>query len=154
METLDHLTFRQKYPSIIPAGLAGACFLLPILPIMVLLPQVAIVGSGGECDRKFWPFLLAYTAIAIAPWVISGAMERGEIRKHSFALVLCMSFWTAAWLQFPALALLVGQRVSCHGDGQSVLAVIVSGPMTSVLTVVIATIHDWLRLRDVRRNMR
>jgi len=153
MEILEHRTFRQKYPSIIPAGLAGICFLLPILPFLALLPPVVIAGSGDECDARFWPALLTVTAIAIAPWVVSGALERGRPGKPSFALALCMSFWTAAWLQFPALALLLGQRIACHGDGQSIFAVIISAPMTSVLTMVLAIIHDRLRLRYIRTNM-
>jgi len=152
METLEHRTFRQKYPSIIPAALVGACFLLPVLPMLALLPQAAIISSGGECDRRFWPCLIAFTVLAVAPWIVSGTMERDKDRKRS--VLLLMSFWTAAWLQFPALALLLGQRASCHGDGQSILAVIVSGPTTSVLTVVIAVIHDWVRLRYIRMSIR
>lgn len=125
----------------------------PLLPVMALFPQLAMIGSGTDCDRRFWPFLIVYAAIALAPWVISGGMERGQIRKYPLERGMCMSFWTAAWLQFPALGLLLGQQGSCHGDGQGVLVMIVSVPTTSVLTVIIAVIHDWFRLRDVRMNM-
>jgi len=111
------------------------------------------VGSGGECDRKFWPCLLLFTATAIGPWVMSCTMERGEVRKRSFGLVMCMSVWTASWLQFPVSAVVFGQHCSCHGGEEKMLTVLISGPITSVLTVVIAIAHDWVRLRDVRRNM-
>lgn len=132
-------------------GLVNAAIsLIPIFPAWTLFPGIIIstwIGDlTGKCETGYeiilWTSIIL--AIALVVWYlrqVHGLIENKkdkELKKH-FRL---FSLGIYTLLNTAILIMLVGTSLACHGDGQTLLMCIISGPISSIGLVVLGFIVD------------
>jgi len=132
-------------------GLVNAAIsLIPIFPAWTLFPGVLIstwVGSWiGNCDTGYdivlWTSILL--TIALVFWYLQQIHRLIENKKEKELKIHFRLFSLGIYtlLNTAILIMLVGTNVACHGDGQTLLMCIVSGPMASLGLVILGFIID------------
>lgn len=123
--------------------------LIPIFPTWTLFPGVlaamALEDSGVNCEASYrivlW--LSVFLIICSTTFFISKLRkiiikeERGI--KRNFRL---FSFLIYMLVNIAGLILIVGTYWACHGDGQTILACFMSGPIASVAIILLGYLVD------------
>jgi len=133
--------------------------LIPIFPVWLVIPGVlaamGIEKMGGSCEQSyiivFW-FCVSLSLILMVNYLISLPKlilkkTEKDIKFHFriFNLLMYTLINTALMIK------ILGIYYCCHGDGQSILVVMFSGPITSVILIVIGFIIDFTNFRQSRR---
>lgn len=132
-------------------GLVNAALsLIPIFPTWTLFPGVIIstwIGDLiGKCETGYeiiqWTSIIL--TIVLIFWYL-GQIHRllenkkeKELKRH-FRL---FSLGIYTLLNTAILIILIGTNLACHGDGQTVLMCIISGPLASVGLIIFGFIVD------------
>lgn len=132
-------------------GLVNAALsLIPIFPTWTLFPGVIIsswIGDLiGKCEIAYeivlWTSIIV--AIGLVFWYLSqiqrllATKKEHELKRH-FRL---FSLGLYTLLNTAILIMLLGTNLACHGDGQTLLMCILSGPIASVGLVILGFIID------------
>ena len=132
-------------------GLVNAALsLIPIFPTWTLFPGVIIsTGIGeliGKCETGYeiilWTsitltIVLVFRYLRQIHRLIENKNEK-ELKRH-FRL---FSLGIYTLLNTAILIMLVGTNLACHGDGQTLLMCIISGPIASVGLVILGFLID------------
>jgi hypothetical protein len=143
-EAIDRLEFTKF--SLVNAAIS----LIPIFPTWTLFPGI-LIGSFigdlmGNCESGYEIILWSSIFIAIASFLfyavrvdtIIAEKNRKQLRMHFrvFSLGIYTLFNTAILLLF------IGTKLACYGDGQTILACIYSGPLSSIGIIIMGFILD------------
>lgn len=123
--------------------------LIPVFPIFSIFPCV-FLAMGIEklihnCEMSYTIVLLLsiililLTSILFIKKTNSLLLNDEKTIKEKFML---LNFFLYGLLNTVVFILLVGVNVACHGDGQTPLVCIISGPISSLLLIVFGFLID------------
>jgi hypothetical protein len=127
--------------------------LIPIFPAWTLFPiigfQALLVKSGLGCEYSY--LLLMWVSIVITVALIAYYLFRiskmlvkeEKATKKNFRW---FSFLVYLFVNSAVFIIVLGAPLACNGDGQTVLVCIISGPITSVVMIILGFAVD-LKLR-------
>ena len=132
-------------------GLVNAAIsLIPIFPSWTLYPGIIFstwIGYiTGKCETGYeiilWTSIILI--IALVFWYLRQVRglienkEEKELKKHF--RVFSLAIYTL--LNTAILIMLIGTKLACHGDGQTLLMCLMSGPISSIGLVILGFIVD------------
>jgi hypothetical protein len=125
--------------------------LIPVFPMWTVIPGVMAAAGLGKllenCERGYQ--ILLWTIIVLTPVLIltyiskinkveeEWSESQIESEFRAFSLLLYTLINTSG------LILTVGTDLACNGDGQTILAVLYSGPIASAALVAAGLIFDF-----------
>jgi Na+/melibiose symporter-like transporter len=128
----------------------AAISLIPIFPTWSLFPGIMIAtflgDLAGKCEQGYQIVLWTCVIIAVLlTWWYLSQIHRWISNKNEKELKKHFRFFSLGvytLLNTAILIMIIGTRLACHGDGQTVLACIVSGPIASVGLIILGFIVD------------
>jgi hypothetical protein len=128
----------------------AAISLVPIFPIWTLFPGVLLAGFfeyvQGDCETGY-KIVLWLCIVMIVPliwWYLHqiplwiNYKKRRALEQH-FRL-FSLGIYTLS--NIAIFIIMLGTDLACHGDGQTILAAIVSGPLASIGLIVLGFLVD------------
>lgn len=123
--------------------------LIPIIPILTLIPGVMVATAleklTNDCETSYrlvlWASVLSVISLTV---IYTSRLDKIALRaeneiKDSFRY-WCFALYTLT--NTAGLIILVGVNLACRGDGQTILAGILSGPIASLVLVIFGLIVD------------
>lgn len=123
--------------------------LIPIFPTWTLIPGV-LVAMGLEtitanCETSYEIVLWFSIIIIIVLIVFYGSRLDNILLKSESEVKLNFRFYSLIIYTLSntiGLITLVGVDLACHGDGQTILMCIISGPIASLVLIVFGFLMD------------
>jgi len=151
------MSFRFTKYSVINAILS----LIPSFPIFSLFPSILLADKMANildnCEKVFMIFFFVYIVLAILSlfvfiYKIDTILKRKKQLQSSVKWdfrLFCL--WIYSLSNMIIFIAVVGTRGACSGDGQTILAVIYSGPFSSFVLIILGLTID-LRLFFLNRK--
>ncbi len=130
--------------------ISGLILLIPMFPILSLHPMFGLASVLGECfsdcviGYKIACFIFLILAI-IADLLYVCRILRKRAGRNGFVLSFCFNLLLYLLVHAFVFVAFVGAEVTCNGDGQLLLGIMYSGPISSVVIFVNGLMIDLIR---------
>ncbi|WP_379924593.1 hypothetical protein [Mariniflexile jejuense] len=131
-------------------GLINALLsLIPIFPTLTLFPGVitamAIENTVNSCETSYFIVLwssIILTIVITALFLLRLDKKTVKTKKKEKINFGLLSLLIYTLINTAGLILILGTDLACHGDGQTILACLLSGPIASLFIIVLGLISD------------
>ena len=132
--------------------ICGLIFLVPIFPIFTLLP---IFGLAEVLGEYFSDCVIGYKIAYILSLILALIFDFLYLRKtvwknttdekSGFGLLFFFNLLLYSLINAFVFVAFVGTQAACYGNGQLILGVIDSGPISSIVIFVNGLVIDFVR---------
>ncbi|NEU09805.1 hypothetical protein GZH53_15875 [Flavihumibacter sp. R14] len=134
--------------------------LIPIFPLWTIFFGVFIaegLRTKIDCEKAYWVTEWGLFGIAIGLIVIfvfrllKWEKTWKERQNKRYYRLFNLAIYTL--INNSLLILIVSPNIACYGQSDSILAVIISGPISSVVVLIVGLSIDLLRKSSANRNL-
>ena len=136
--------------------ISGLILLIPIFPVFTFLPLLGLAWVLGEhysdCETGYKIMYLSALILAVIvdiPYVLNAIWK--DIKWVRLGSSLCFNLLLFSLVNAFVFVALFGTQTACHGDGQTVLGFLYSGPISSIIIflngLLIDLVKHWLETK-------
>ena len=132
--------------------ISGLILLIPVFPIFTLMPIFGLAWVLGEClsdcviGYQIVYLLSPILAIIVDFLYFRKAIRKNMTEKNGFGLSFCFNLLLYSLVNAFVFVAFVGTQTACYGDGQVILGVIYSAPISSIVIILNGLIIDLVKL--------
>gem|GEM_PF-5841809 len=137
--------------------ISGLILLIPVLPFITFLPLLGLAWALGEhysdCETGYR--IMYFSALALAviidiPYILNAI--RKDIKWVRLGSSFCFNLLLFSLVNAFTFIAVFGTHLACHGDGQTILGIFYSGPISSLVIFLngflIDLIKHWLEAKE------
>lgn len=140
------MTFTEKEHSFYGL-ISGLIFLIPIFPIFTLLPMAGLDNVLGDLFNCVIVYRVEYVFFLILAIIVDFLYLRRVVRKNvteeeGFGFIFLFNLLLYSLVNSFVFLVVIGEQAACNGDGQTILGVYFSGPISSIVIFINGLVID------------
>ena len=142
--------------------ISGLIFLIPIFPIFTLFPMAGLDSVLGDLFNCVIVYRIEYVFFLILAIIVDFIYFRRAVRKNvtekegvgyifseeeGFGFIFFFNLLLYSLVNSFVFLVVIGAQAACNGDGQTILGVIYSGPISSIVVFINGVIIDIVKYK-------